>query len=217
MSIYVQSKLWEHSTQKGSSLLLLLAIADHADDNGRAYPSIDRLASKTRLSRRQVQALSSDLQNSGDLVVEENCGPNGCNIYHIVINGVATTRYSGGAKIARVQSSDARLHPPTREGGAIQRRQTAPKPSLSINKEPSGFEEFWIAYPKKMAKQAARTAWKKVNVSLDVIRASLEKFKLTPDWTKEDGKFIPYPSTWLNGRRWEDEISVPKKKVVSCL
>lgn len=25
------------------------------------------------------------------------------------------------------------------------------------------------------------------------------------DWQKDGGKYIPYPSTWLNGRRWEDE------------
>jgi len=32
----------------------------------------------------------------------------------------------------------------------------------------------------------------------------------TEVWTKEGGKFIPHPATWINGRRWEDEIKVAK-------
>ena len=35
---------------------------------------------------------------------------------------------------------------------------------------------------------------------LDAVR----KQKLSDDWTKENGKFIPYPATWLNGQRWLD-------------
>ncbi|HZP33038.1 MAG TPA: hypothetical protein VFB23_06695, partial [Candidatus Acidoferrales bacterium] len=34
----------------------------------------------------------------------------------------------------------------------------------------------------------------------------VERFKLTEQWQKEGGKYIPYPSRFLNGRRWEDEI-----------
>ena len=37
---------------------------------------------------------------------------------------------------------------------------------------------------------------------------AIEKQKQTPDWNKENGKYIPYPATWLNGRRWEDEIEI---------
>ena len=35
---------------------------------------------------------------------------------------------------------------------------------------------------------------------------AINKFKKTEDWKKEDGKFIPYPATWLNGGRWKAEI-----------
>ena len=26
------------------------------------------------------------------------------------------------------------------------------------------------------------------------------------DWRKENGKFIPYPGTWLNAKGWESEL-----------
>ncbi len=73
----------------------------------------------------------------------------------------------------------------------------------------SRFERFWKAYPKKKAKDKAE-AWfkrKKPTIELvDIMIEAINKFKKTEDWKKEDGKYIPYPATWLNGGRWKDEI-----------
>jgi predicted phage replisome organizer len=68
------------------------------------------------------------------------------------------------------------------------------------------FKAFWEAYPKKVGKKEAQKAWSKVKVDIDVILNALEIVKNTDDWNKQNGKFIPYPATWLNGARWEDEI-----------
>ena len=48
-------------------------------------------------------------------------------------------------------------------------------------------------------------AFKKVKVPVSVLLDAIEKQKKSEDWKKEGGKFIPYPTTWLNGKRWEDE------------
>ena len=32
------------------------------------------------------------------------------------------------------------------------------------------------------------------------------------DWTKDNGQFIPYPTTYLNQRRWEDEIEIKQEQ-----
>lgn len=70
------------------------------------------------------------------------------------------------------------------------------------------FDEFWSAYPKKKAKEAARKAWNKLKpdetLGKAIIQAVIENAK-TKDWLKENGKYIPYPATYLNGKRWEDE------------
>ena len=55
MSIAWMNYVWEHSDQKGTSLLLLLAIADHANDDGICWPSVARLAHKARTTKRQAQ------------------------------------------------------------------------------------------------------------------------------------------------------------------
>ncbi len=79
------------------------------------------------------------------------------------------------------------------------------KQSKSMDLE--GFGGFWAEYPKKKSKQDARVAWKKIGPELkEVILEAVRKHKQTHDWVKENGQFVPNAATWLNGRRWEDEI-----------
>lgn len=76
------------------------------------------------------------------------------------------------------------------------------------NPKTEDFNKFWAAYPKKVDKQNALKAFKKIKVPVDVLLKALEEHKKQPDWLKDKGKFIPHPATWLNGKRWEDEIGV---------
>jgi len=76
----------------------------------------------------------------------------------------------------------------------------------SLNSD-SEFEQFWTAYPKKKGKKAALQAWRKAKDRpkvVDIIQ-SIEKQRKSSDWVKENGQFIPHPSTWLNQGRWADE------------
>ena len=69
------------------------------------------------------------------------------------------------------------------------------------------FGEFWNAYPKKIGKQAAVRAWQKIKnrPPLEKILAAITRAQSTEQWQKDNGDFIPHPSTWLNGGRWDDE------------
>lgn len=69
------------------------------------------------------------------------------------------------------------------------------------------FDAFWEVYPRKEGKQKARAAFEKVNAPLDVLLDAIEKQKKSAQWSKDGGQFIPHPTTWLNGKRWEDEVS----------
>lgn len=86
MSIRVMTYVWEHSMQKGTPLLLLLAIADFADKDGRAYPAIGTLAKRIRMSHRNTQRAVAVLVDSKELVVKPNAGPNGSHLFQIIIN-----------------------------------------------------------------------------------------------------------------------------------
>lgn len=78
------------------------------------------------------------------------------------------------------------------------------------------FDQFWQAYPKRVAKKPARRAWDKLHVDNDLlakILAALAWQKRTDDWQRDGGRYIPNPATWLNGGRWEDEHNpVPEDK-----
>jgi hypothetical protein len=67
------------------------------------------------------------------------------------------------------------------------------------------FDTFWIEYPKKVGKEAARKAWLKNKPDLDTVLNSLKWQKVSPQWFKNNGLYIPNPSTWINQHRWEDE------------
>lgn len=74
--------------------------------------------------------------------------------------------------------------------------------------ERESFLKFWDKFPKKVGKGAAEKAWQKMKPDLNVVLVSLEKQKQSEQWRTEKGKYIPHPSTWLNQKRWEDEVDV---------
>ena len=84
--------------------------------------------------------------------------------------------------------------------------QSESNPNTNPPKACDFFSNFWSNYPKKKAKGDAEKAWKKVKPEeYDALFKGLEAVKLSEDWLKDEGKYIPFPATWLNGRRWEDE------------
>lgn len=70
------------------------------------------------------------------------------------------------------------------------------------------FELFWFTYPKKVGKEAARKAWKKIKPDsflCEQIKTSLKWQSMTDQWQKDGGQFIPNPATYLNQSRWLDQ------------
>ncbi|CAB4195614.1 Protein of unknown function DUF1376 [uncultured Caudovirales phage] len=94
---------------------------------------------------------------------------------------------------------------PTREPKNPRTKKPTPLAS-----EVGGFDTFWAAYPKKVAKPEAKKAWTNLKPDQELIArilTALTETKRTPDWTREQGRFVPHPSTWINQQRWEDELS----------
>lgn len=72
-----------------------------------------------------------------------------------------------------------------------------------------GFESFWAIYPRKKSRAAAEKAWLKVAPDSGLAQRILDAVaaqRKSPEWTKDGGQFVPHAATWLNGRRWEDEV-----------
>jgi hypothetical protein len=69
------------------------------------------------------------------------------------------------------------------------------------------FDLFWKLYPLKKGKEDAKKAFERAlkKTTVEAILAAVADQIGWEDWTKEGGKFIPHPATWLNAGRWSDE------------
>lgn len=83
------------------------------------------------------------------------------------------------------------------------RRTAKPKNLVAAVAE---FEEFWKAYPRKVAKGAAVKAWNRAikdHADPQIIIAAAEFYAL--ERKMQDPTFTKHPATWLNAACWQDE------------
>lgn len=113
MSVFVMSLVWKRFPSGGGDMLLALALADHASDDGtKVYPSIKHLAQKTRQSERTVQYQLRRMEEMGWIILL-NAGNGGRNIsreYCINPNWI------NGAELAPVKKTTKEM--PENQGGA---------------------------------------------------------------------------------------------------
>lgn len=71
------------------------------------------------------------------------------------------------------------------------------------------FSDFWVEYPRKEKKAEAKTLFQKLKMNDELmvsVMNGLARCKMSADWLKDGGKFIPHAPTWIRGRRWEDGL-----------
>ena len=86
------------------------------------------------------------------------------------------------------------------------------------------FDDFWKAYPRKVGKPYCRKIWDKIKPSQDQIHRMLKALEWQKDsdqWKRDNGQYIPHPSTWLNQGRWDDQPcdvgrATPTRKCKYC-
>lgn len=85
-------------------------------------------------------------------------------------------------------------------------------------REDQAFDEFWAAWPKKVAKAEARKAWMQTANRRPDMQTLLNAIKAasgTEQWMRSNGQYIPHAASWLRGERWEDEFEVKLAGVVN--
>ncbi|MEX2053051.1 MAG: hypothetical protein WD898_02380 [Candidatus Paceibacterota bacterium] len=73
------------------------------------------------------------------------------------------------------------------------------------------FDHFWKEYPCKKSKKYTRQVWEKLGIGdelFEIIMRAVQEQKKSDQWTKDKGRFIPHPASWLNGERWDDEVEL---------
>lgn len=103
--------------------------------------------------------------------------------------------------------------PPTGDGESkdLSTEEMGEKELSQAKYKPEWFNRFYDRYPLHKGRAAAIKAWDKLKPSYDLcvrMAAALERDMRSEQWQK-DKQYIPHPSSWLNGRRWEDEEEPP--------
>ena len=91
-----------------------------------------------------------------------------------------------------------------------------PNPNPKAASLTANFEKFWSAYPRHENRKKAEDAFRKINPDdslLEKMLNSIDKQRDSPQWKENGGQFIPHPTTWLNGKRWEDEVRTEQKTI----
>lgn len=204
-------------TKVGNPLrkLVLVKLADNASDQGECWPSYQHIADQCEIGRSTVKLHIRELEKAGLLRREyrRKGEMNQSNVFHLSLDGGAAPAPGGGAP-------DNPPGAPDNPGGGA---GAAPRTSHSFEpvKEPKtlcisevelaeAFEVFWKLYPNKKSKKDARKAWEKLKPSADLrqtLMNALGNHRISRDWTKDDGQYVPMASTWLNGERWTDELA----------
>lgn len=83
MSIKIMSQVWENGPNDRGELLVLLALADFANDAGECWPAMSSIAAKARMTERGAQKVIARLTDAGRISVARGGGRHGCNVYKI--------------------------------------------------------------------------------------------------------------------------------------
>lgn len=110
-------------------------------------------------------------------------------------------------KREKIKDIEIETHTPDGDVSAVSDNR---QKSMKEDNIDTAFETFWNEYPKHINRNGCYKAFKGIKRVVDQmpdIMRSLEQFKRSQDWQKENGKYIPYPQTWLHQERWKDEQS----------
>lgn len=161
------------------------------DDGGKFAKNVYVLQEKPPLSRNQYdgEPLKSPLSGNAD-IGETRQREKPLSVSATQSKNVETKAYNNPP-----------YSPPKGDGAEPRKQRSKTTPTW----KPERFEGFWAYYPRGENRMGAVRAWDKLkpdDALIETIGRALQVLKASPAW--RDGVGIPYASTFLNGRRWED-------------
>lgn len=161
------------------------------DDGGKFAKNVYVLQEKPPLSRNQYdgEPLKSPLSGNAD-IGETRQREKPLSVSATQSKNVETKAYNNPP-----------YSPPKGDGEEPRKRRSKTTPTW----KPERFEGFWAYYPRGENRMGAVRAWDRLkpdDALIETIGRALQVLKASPAW--RDGVGIPYASTFLNGRRWED-------------
>ncbi len=217
MSFVMMAKAMKIKTGNPTRKLILLKLADNANDDGECYPSYQHIAEQCEVSRKTVMVHVDALIKMGLVKKKERKTKQGnrrSNLYIITLGGGVKSTLGGSVKstpggVKSTPGGGVKITPITYHSLNLSHNQRGDGAHGHMKKTTNNdFDQFWKSYPKIVGKQAAIRSWEKTNKNrpeLDFILMALEQQKKSKQWAKDGGQYIPNPATWLSQGRWDDE------------
>jgi len=216
--------LYEAPVTQQSHLLVLLALADRAHDDGTAaYPSREWIGERARCSVRSVASHLRALEESGlirkgdqDLVSHFRADRRPV-VYDVVMTAGRTCTpssndvQSDASRGARSRTHDVQpvAHKPSLFSYG---EETVQNPSNARVSE--GFEVAWMAWPKHDKKKPAREKFERLveskRIALEDLVLAVKAHGAAYKVGGWDEQFVPGLLPWLNQERWNDDLPRPR-------
>ena len=177
----------------------------HSNQDGESFPSLQTISQESGVSRRGVvNAIRSLEQENLIKKTSRKAGKkNLTNVYKVVIGAYPSAH---GA-------------PPSAHGAPPPSAQSTQRTQSNIELNPLNstrgvqFAQFWELYPRHVNKKRSETSWRRLTKTKQLaVLADLPRRRESSQWQKDNGAYIPHPTTYLNGERWNDDVSHSEKE-----
>lgn len=185
--------------------LVLIKLADNANDDGKCWPSYQNIADHCEMSKRSVMSHIKKLSEAGFLRIEHRFGDDGknrSNFYYLTLD-----------PSENISPPSENISPPPSENISLRTSHSIEPVNESKHIVQNAFDLFWSGYHKKHGKKPAEKAFKAA-IKREKISDAMEFAQMLVDNCQlrfragEFGFDRLMASTYLNNNRWEDEIKI---------
>ncbi|NDB02617.1 MAG: helix-turn-helix domain-containing protein [Flavobacteriaceae bacterium] len=180
--------------------LVLLMLANYADDNNHTWPSYRHLAQICECTERSVMRAVKQLEDEGALSIWPRFTPQGKQTSNLFILNVCRGAKNEGVGVPKTTPNTIRvIQNNKKEEGD---KNNTPNENKKYSQD---FEDWWTIYPRNDgSKKKAHELWQRVTKKeIDVKTLNEATFKFMKASIGKDKKFLPHATTWLNQGRWE--------------
>ena len=205
MSVQAMTWAWAVECPNGTAKLVLLCLANYADEHGSCFPGQKKIAEQCGVCLRTVKDALARLEQAGLLSREHRQRADGTRTsdrYYLELSKVQDLHKGAEAKVQDLSNQGAESAPQYKPNG-LSEPVREPSETRARGIRTTAFDEWWISYPHKVGKAAAKKAFRQAVAlaSIDELRIGVQRYIDTkpPDrpWCN--------PATWLNQERWKDE------------
>ena len=190
--------------QNPTAKTVLLSLAKYANAKGQCFPSRETISKDSCVSLRSVVRSIQWLESEGYIRTERRS--NASNFYTLTSMEEDMTDDRGAKLAHEVVNTNITILDTNKSN-------TSYRAKLAHPLDTPLFSAFWQAYPRRIGKGLARVAFVKACKVADantIIQAAIAYAAFVEE-TGVERQYIPHPSTWLNGERWEDDLESEKQ------